>query len=187
MNLNISQISVFESSESRILKARHWPVEKISLVVPIYRELENENLPNLLASLQRQSFDFQKLHVLLLVNNSIEIANDPESSILKENQKTLGWLSEIIESRVYPFEISFMDLSTRGIERNMGRIRQLGVQFLADAASASAPNHIVVQMDCDTRFSEDFLARLTHRYEAFADLDVIFSTLGCGKPILVTA
>lgn len=60
----------------------------LSVVVPIYRELENGNFYRLIASFARQTAPISSFDLLFVVNNTPEIAADKTNSIYLENQRT---------------------------------------------------------------------------------------------------
>lgn len=71
------------------LEPRLRPIERISVVVPVYRELINGNLLGLLESLRTQDIDPRIVHLVLVVNNSPQLARNPNHPIARENQETL--------------------------------------------------------------------------------------------------
>lgn len=149
-----------------------------SFVVPIYRELHNGNVPRLLDHLNRLSLHECRLQVVLIVNNSVGVARDIDSPILKENLETIDWIQRQIESQTYSFAVEIVDLATEGIDRNMGRIRQIGVEHseaMAASMGVSRDSHILVHFDSDTLVSENLLSCYQELYSAYADLSVIYS------------
>lgn len=146
-------------------------VSLFHVVVPVYRESSNGNLQSLMRALEGQGDLRKKIHVILLVNNSPAVAADPNSPVLKENRQSLAWIRETR----FPFEVSAIDLSSAGVERNMGRIRQIGVEKAIERAGAEAPeNHVVIHLDADTHFPANFLARLETLYGSYRGLESVF-------------
>ncbi|MGE0764723.1 MAG: hypothetical protein AB7N80_15720 [Bdellovibrionales bacterium] len=136
------------------------PVRRISLVIPTYHELDNGNVMRILQTARRQTLPHHLLELVFVVNNSPAIAGNPNHPILIENLKTLALLKNIKAD----FRIRVLDLATQGIETNMGILRQKGSELAIRESGLPAEQHVVMHMDADTVFQDDFLQRLYDLY-----------------------
>lgn len=152
------------------LEPQFRPIERITLVVPVYRELKNGNLRNLLVNLRSQDVDPRRIHLILIVNNSPALARLSDHPITRENQETLERLRGI--QRSLPFSVEVIDLATLGVETNMGRIRQVGVSH-ALRSQIEPSEHVIVNMDADTQFDRSYLSRLWTLFSHY-DVDAVF-------------
>jgi len=146
-------------------------INKISILIPIYRELENGNLQKLANRLAAQTLDPKFFQVVFVVNNSVEAAR-LHHSVFAENQRSLAWLRR--ESRRWPFASVIVDRSSEGIETNMGVLRQISAEAALQGADVDRDQHVLWFMDADTGFAPDHLARLREMYER-RDVDVVIS------------
>lgn len=144
-------------------------VEFFHLIVPVYREFSNGNLARMVKDLEKQEL-LEKLRLVFVVNNTREVAADSDSPVRAENQLALKWLKETR----FSFAHQVIDLSSEGIERNMGIVRQRGVSAVALNARSNPTGHICVHLDADTHIPPDFLKRLNDFYASYQDLDTIF-------------
>lgn len=153
---------------------RRWrPISRISVVVPIYRELDNGNIKRLVHNLSRQVLDPKKFQLVVVVNNSPSDAGDLHSSVYLENQRTLEYLRRVSAE----FEIQIVDHSTKGIEKNMGLIRQKGFEVAVATAQVRDDEHVIVQMDGDTYMPDNYLA-IVFAYYSYYDLQAVITHLG---------
>ena len=164
---------VFGVSEGKLVELErvNRQIKKVSVIVPVYRELANGNLPRLMEILRGQTLSPKRLEVVLVVNNSVISASQADS-VFAENQATLLWLHQ----NDFPFKLKIVDLSSKGVERNMGFLRQVGAQAALDQEVA-LDQHVLVFMDADTAFRSDHLARLVQVYKDFG-VDMVLSRLG---------
>ncbi|MCO5143361.1 MAG: hypothetical protein M9962_09755 [Oligoflexia bacterium] len=146
-------------------------LEGLAFIVPVYCELYSKNLERLLKSLESQDRMGKKMQVIFLVNNSVEVANDPNSKALIENQETIKWLED--QRNLFSFSIHVIDLSTSGFIKNMGKIRQIGVEWLL-LNTENKKNWVVLHLDADTEFIEHSFKEIIHYYETYEALESIF-------------
>ncbi|MEZ4813706.1 MAG: hypothetical protein R3A80_00670 [Bdellovibrionota bacterium] len=179
-------------------------------VVPVYRELENQNLALLLSSLAKQNPTNPpvNLDVVWVVNNTEGV----EASIREENKRTVKILNEISEGRVPELgpgdallkraaeeivktRIKFhvVDHTTPGFkEQNIGQVRDIGNQHaLSLIPEAERSNTIIAQMDADTQIPTNYVERLQHEYsdpkKTFVLLSFNFGYEGAQSPIVYQA
>ena len=129
-------------------------MNRVSFIVPVYRELWNGNLRRFADMMRLQAYP--RLTAVFVVNN------EPGSPALQENQESLEYL------RALDFDTLVLDLSTLGFERNMGKIRQTGVRSLKECFPENPEQHIVVHLDADTRIAPNFTRQLAKTYNADA-------------------
>ena len=94
----------------------------VSILVPVYRELDNGNLARLIAAVGRQ----HPVEAQIRFGAGGETTRPrsrpaPTIRFLLENQRTVRWLDKI--KSTLPFELEVID-ETRGFERNMGLLRK---------------------------------------------------------------
>ncbi|MES3037271.1 MAG: hypothetical protein V4736_05120 [Bdellovibrionota bacterium] len=167
---------------------------RLSVVVPVYRELDNGNILRLLESATEQTAALDKIELVFVVNNTPEIARTPSSPIYNENQRTIQLLRYLSgETHSIPrfvsnlpsperamiaklknknINITTIDLSTKGIERNIGIIRDEGVQTILRRNQSVAQEGIISMMDADTvlppKYAEEIIFNFTkYKYDSF--------------------
>ncbi len=86
-------VRVRNGTRAITLIAKPSPIERISVVVPVYRELKNDNLERLISNLERQTVDQRRIHVVLVVNHTPEVAKNKASPIYLENRETVQVLN----------------------------------------------------------------------------------------------
>jgi hypothetical protein len=144
-------------------------IECFHLIVPIFCEHKNGNLARMVGDLEKQGHQ-SKLNLIFVVNNSREEAANSNSSVREENQATLLWLKE----QSFSFSHQVIDLSSSGIDRNMGIIRQAGVEAISSWANSNPTQHICVHLDADTHIPPTFLEILHDLYSSYESLDTVF-------------
>jgi len=135
------------------LSKRSAELSGLSVVVPVYRELHRGNLRRLIRSFEEQTRQDLDLEAVFVVNNTPQVAADPSHPAYLENQETLAWLKAQATTR--KVRIVVLDHSTKGIERNIGKIRNLGVRYLQDNYPAPL-NRMVGMMDADAIAPENY-------------------------------
>lgn len=163
----------------------------VSVVIPVYRELENGNLFRLLEGFACQSSDTDRFELIFVVNNKPEIAGRRDNPVFVENQKTLlllqylaGDVGEIPKfTRSLPqwqrriFRLTkargircrVIDLSTEGIARVIGRIRDIGAR---DVLKRWGTDGIIAMLDADVTVGPDYVERIL-AYFSERDLGVL--------------
>ena len=184
----LSQLSVAAENNGKSMA--------VNVVTPVYRELKNGNLARMIESFlkqQNQNFD-----LVFVINNNPDIAKDKSSEILEENQDTLAVLHfvkgevnslpnylsksdrEIFErARGASIKLDIVDLSTNGIFRNIGLIRDIGVQRVIQKARSMGQNEIVAMLDADCTVSPDYVEKLSQTYSG-GDFRSVFLMLEHG-------
>lgn len=149
---------------SVVIERRFDPVHQFSFIVPTYRELYNGNIARLLQAVQAQKIDPAMVEVVFVVNNTPAIARNLNNPIRVENQKTLAYLAGL----KLPFRVRTVDLSSEGIETNMGILRQRGSEFAIRTSKVDPNRHVILHMDADTVFEPSFLPGLYDLYSNYA-------------------
>lgn len=152
------------AGQSVTFEPRWNPIQKISVVVPIYRELRNGNLAQFLESLGAQKLDPDLFEVVFVVNNNKSIAAQLNHPTRIENQDTIRFLRQYKA----PFKVRTLDLASEGIETNMGILRHLGVQEALRYSPDDKSKHVIVHMDADTIFDAQFLLEEYTLYSRYA-------------------
>ena len=178
----------------------------VSVVVPMYRELGNGNLIHLLKNFSDQGASPQQFELVVLVNNTPEVAQDRENpsreektlpsgkvisvnspqSIWQENQQTLQllryvagdlpkspevlaslpqWQQDVIQrAKRKGIRLVIHDLATEGVERNMGVIRDEGVQAALKRHESRGASHIIAMLDADTRVNDGYIENIAAHF-----------------------
>lgn len=151
------------------ISPRTRPILKLSIVVPVYRELYNGNIARMLNSLGRQSLTEIPFEVVFVVNNSPDIASRSQHPIFVENMRSI----EVLKKAKTKFGIKVIDRVQTGIERNMGVLRRIGVRAAIESSGVPHDQHIVVQMDADTVYKSEFLQRVYEMFSA-SEVETVF-------------
>lgn len=153
-----------QNGVSIVMERRFDPIHQFSIIVPTYRELYNGNIARLLLALQSQKIDPSMVEIVFVVNNTPAIARNVNNPIRIENQKTLAYLASVKT----PFRVRTVDLSSEGIETNMGILRQRGSEFAIRNSKVAPEKHVILHMDADTVFEPSFLPGLFEIYSNYA-------------------
>lgn len=141
------------------------------LLVPVYRELDSGNLARLLATAEQAGASFAEVDLFFLVNNSAASA-EARDEAFRENQRTLDFLRSAAEGGA---RVAALDLSTAGFEKNMGKLRQAGLEaWRGRVSSADLARTVVVHLDADVRLPLSLFPRLERMYGAHPDLGAVF-------------
>lgn len=167
----------------RLIEGDPSPSLRLSIVVPMYAEYDNGNVFRLIESLTKQSASPESYEVLCLVNNTYDEYRNGTGRYF-ENQHTLeigqylnggGTLPERLnEYRKQVLEdaknagvaIKMVDFSAGGIERNIGKVRDIG---LGEAVARFARNGqgdsgIIAQMDADTVMESGYVEKVLEHF-----------------------
>lgn len=175
----LCQICLMLSVFSSLLWAGPKPIRRFIVVVPVYRELYNQNITGLLLDLSNQQRSPEiALQAVFLVNNTDKVSQD----IRLENQQTVSLLLSLqpdavaykVENtprvaaaidgyRAHPFGVYVLDHTTPGTRfRNIGRIRDMANQAAFQQLGKSEyESTVIAQMDADTRLPDNFVARVS--------------------------
>ncbi len=157
----------------------------ISVVVPVYRELENGNIARYLESFTAQGAHAKQFELVMIVNNTPEAVAE-NSPVFQENQRTIQllkyagretntppdffsslprWQQEVVQrARAKELNIKIVDLSTAGIEKSMGVIRDTGVQKTLESHKDIEENHIFAMMDADTLVNPGYIENIAAHF-----------------------
>lgn len=160
-----------ESAEKVLTPAAIDAKSRFLLLVPVYRELRNGNLAQFLASVAAAGAGAAEVDLFFLVNNSAEDAR-AKSEAFAENQRTLEFLAGDAKA---PAKIHALDLSSAGFEKNMGKLRQAGLEaWRGRVPAAELARTVVVHLDADVKLPTGFFAELGHLYGAYPALGAAF-------------
>lgn len=159
---------------------------EVSVVTPVYRELDNGNLARILRSFTEQSAHPSAFELVFVVNQKPEIAADPANPANVENRRTLAllrWLAsptapeppEVAQlppdgaaafraAKARKLRVAVVDLATAGAPTHLGELRQAGV----DQALKNRPKddkRLVAWMDGDTVVSPTYVENLVVTFE----------------------
>jgi hypothetical protein len=168
----------------------------LAVVIPTYRELHSQNIGRLLSSFANQALTLGErptLDLVFVVNNTA----DAGPNIVQENQRTVKFLEDLSARRVpeinelsnvlrkayvdleaspVAWKIHVLDFTNPGFEsRNIGRIRDVGNQYVLEKLARAAPDDWVIsQMDGDVYVSSNYIS-VTRR--TFSDPHVQFALI----------
>ncbi len=145
-------------------------IQKISMVIPVFKEFHNGNLARIVAQLKSQTVNPGLFRLVVVVNNTKEVAVNVNHPALIENKASLAWLARVKSE--LPFEVVVVD-RTAGIERNIGRIRNEGVFAALNSTDVPYRNHVIANMDADTLFPRDYFEGILAYYNNYS-LDALF-------------
>lgn len=176
---------------------------KISVILPVYRELKNGNIFRILKAFANQSISYQNYELVIVVNNSPNIAR-PGNPIFEENQQTLqalkyvnGTLQTLPEkfvstlsaeqrkilwvARNKKLNIHTIDLSSsippQGITypgRNMAAFRNIGIQNVFQRFPEE--DRILMLFDADTWIDRLFLEKAGN-YFLNPEIEAVFASV----------
>ncbi len=201
----VRQRELREQETRKIIQDGGVIEEGISVVCPVYRELENGNFFRLIESFTNQTAVTGNYELLLLINNMPGI----KGPVFDENQRTLliaNFLEnldpnaaepeclsryseeqkEIIrKARKIGLKVKVRDFSTQGIERNIGLIRDKGVQeVIAEYVKETGGDRVVAMMDADTIVSSNYVENILVHFSDpnlnYLHLDLDFQVTGEG-------
>jgi hypothetical protein len=141
------------------------------LLVPVYRELDNGNLARFFGSVEAAGGAAADVDLFFLVNNGPEAASARDEAF-GENQRTIAFLRE---RGAGPGRVSVLDLSTAGFEKNMGKLRQAGLDAWRErTGAAELARTVVVHLDADVKLPAGFFGRLGRLYGSYPELGAAF-------------
>lgn len=166
-----ASLRVHRGADSQVIYPGTGTAPRFLLLVPLYCELDNGNLARLMEGVEKAGGSAADVDFFFLVNNSPEVAAEREEAFL-ENQRTLEFLRKAASGAA---AISLLDLSTAGFEKNMGKLRQAGLDaWRARSAAAELARTVVVHLDADVRLPAGFFARLRELYQSYPQLEALF-------------
>lgn len=183
----------------------HWGVErqkagvKLAIVVPVLNEYANGNVIRLIESFTKQTVPLDSFELVLVVNNSWQSAQ-VEDNIYRDNRQTLAireFLNNqtplpeglnnyrqnvLISAKRKGLTIYMLD-STRGMERNMGKIRDKGLWTAIGRlrSAGKGAGAIIAMMDADTVVRSDYAENIFKHF-ANPGLDSLFLGLDYAIP-----
>lgn len=183
------------SQEQSLIKEKMSPDTKLAIVVPVYAEYDNGNIFRLIDSFSRQSVATNQFEVVCVVNNSPDVAQKQTNAFL-ENQDTLDledvlkgtkpipeglsdYRREVLErARDKGLVVHMIDLSSQGIEKNIGRIRDIGLQEVSRRFQQNGQGEmgIVAQLDADTVVEPRYVQKVLQEFSR-PEVDSLFINL----------
>lgn len=124
---------------------------------------EGSFLPSTMECLARQHYD--PFHIWICVNQPETWWDDTEKlPVCQDNQKTLEYLLSLELKNLHLIDISSPGNGWKGKALGVGQARKV----IMDAISNSAkPDDIIVSLDADTTFEDDFLNSIAVVFERF--------------------
>lgn len=171
----LHQVSLIEQEPNRSMR--------LSIIVPIYGEYENGNVFRLIESFTKQSAPPESYEIMCLVNNTPEAART-ESNGYRENQLTLaigrylngsGPLPDSLnkyrrivleKAKERSITLHMVDFSTTGIERNIGRIRDIGLKEATHRfqVNGQGEDGLIAQLDADTVVEPRYVEKILRHF-----------------------
>ncbi|MCB1195164.1 glycosyltransferase family 2 protein [bacterium] len=178
---------------------------KVSVVIPVYNELANGNIFDLLESFLQQDTDTSQFEIILVVNNSFDDSRTQSNGFL-DNQRLIElvryfsipsgerapvFINELSERQRQIIEdvrnkklaVHVLDRSTNGlpgiVEQSairIGTIRNIGVYKAIDRFETIGQNGFIANLDADTSVPADYIARLI-RYSQLDAVDAVYTNL----------
>ncbi len=156
----------------------------VSVVVPMYKEFGNGNIFRLIDTFSSQTVASDSFEVLCVINNPKKDAEE-ESPAFLENQQVLKvaqYLKEgaeipesytpyqqrvIRNAQQYGLSMHMIDVTAGGVERNMGRARQVGVIEASKRAQQTEKKDesIIAHMDADTVVEKRYIEKLVEFFK----------------------
>jgi len=158
------------------------PRLQVSVIVPVYQELSNGNIYRLLQSFAKQDADPRTFEIVFVVNNTPQNAKEKTAAFL-DNQKTLclgrylnsdnrhfnqpdfvpdAFYDLLQEVRHKDLYLYFLDRSSAGMERNMGRIRNQGILPVISRFEAIGVDGFIANLDADTEVPYNYIRQLLY-------------------------
>lgn len=181
-----------EAGGTRLIEQETPASVRLIVVVPVYKEYANGNIFRLMESFTKQTAPLNTFELLLVVNNTPE-AVAAQTPGYVENQQTIAlgryfegkntlptglteYQAQVVtkaKSRGRESDgrtglpIYFVDLSSQGLEKNIGRLRDIGVQeaMRRFAANGQAGEGIVAQLDADTVVEPQYVEKILQHFE----------------------
>ncbi len=183
------------NAEARLVKENPLPSTRLTIVVPVYAEYTNGNIFRLIESLNKQKAPSEAYDVLFLVNNTPEAAQN-RAEEFHENQQTLALerylkkegpapeglneyrQSVLDQAREKNIQMHFVDLSTNGYEKNIGKIRDLGLTEAINRFESNKQEEegIIAQLDADTVLETKYVEKILNHFKN-PDIESLFVNL----------
>lgn len=161
----------------------------VSVIVPVYNELGNGNIFNLLESFANQDADLSSFELILIINNSYDATQSKTEGYL-DNQKALelgryiadgsdallpAWFEElsdyargvVSDVKRKGLSVHFLDRSTRGLpgvieaaKIRIGSIRNIGIYRAIDRFDTVGRDGFIANLDADTVVPTNYISSL---------------------------
>lgn len=167
----------------------------VSVVVPVFRELDNGNFFRMLECFTQQTANTKNFEIVMVINNTPEVSRNRGHPAFVENQRTLelayyvarqsslppsyfyelpNWQQEIIfRARKCGLQLQVIDKSTRGMIKQIGTIRDVGVQRVI---RTHGDDRIISMFDADTIVPKDYIENLLIHFMT-SGADAVFMNL----------
>ncbi len=160
---NESPLQRYISAERSPLRLQDYSHLSLAISIPIYNEWRNQNLRILLKAFSRIALPGLKTKLVFVINHSPEIA-EQKTDIYEDNRSSYDYLTSLqkgepgnaeVETlseslRKNQIELEIVDLTTEGIPRNIGRLRQMGMDRALSLHQGSKDNLILATFDADS-------------------------------------
>jgi hypothetical protein len=168
-----------ELPKDSLIEQRPNQLMRLCVVVPMYAEYENGNVFRLIESFTKQSAPPESYEVICLVNNTPDAVRTRSNGYV-ENQLTLaigkyinggGALPEglndyrrgaLEKAKEKGIVLHMVDFSTTGVERNIGKIRDIGLEEATRRFQTNGQGQegLVAQMDADTIVEPHYVEKI---------------------------
>lgn len=171
---------------------------RLGVIVPVFDEYENGNIFRLLESFAKQTAPSNQFEINIVVNNTTDEAlrkgqgfQDNQSTLelamllYGDRDEALGneGLNEyrkgvVDKVRKKGLRVNFIDLSSQGFERNIGKVRDYGLSKIKDRFGQIGVDSegIVAQLDADTTVEQRYIEKLINQFQD-ENLDTSFITM----------
>ena len=192
----------FDSTQQhkQLIEKEPSPAMKLSIVVPTFAEYENGNIFRLIESFTKQSAPPETYEILCLVNNTPEAAR-AHSKGYQENQMTLALTKYLQDGGKLPAGLNayrktvlekarekgivfhVVDFSSGGIEKNIGKIRDIGVTEATRRfrANGRGKEGLIAQLDADTVVEPRYVEKILGHFSD-PEVESLFVNLEYATP-----
>ena len=166
------------------------PGHRLGIVVPVYRELSNGHIIDLLDSFARQTADKNAFFIVLVINNppdapfetkeenraTVEIVKYligksdklPETVLLSPAQR-----AKLVEIRNSGLKTVAIDL-TNGVRKHMGLIRAVGSLYALERGLVDSNDTFLAWIDADSHVGPQYCQKLVSYFSRDPSVDGLF-------------
>ncbi len=184
VNLRVSEIE-YRGKSYTLKEMPQTRTNKATVVIPVYRELSNGNILNLLTGFAKQSMSSEEFDVVFIVNNK---DSDAESKTegYDDNQKTIQIFDYIQTGTEIPkllsdeetdqlnmvrksgLRISYVDMSTTGVDDVIiGDLRNIGDEIAVSRSQETDTKEdtIIFNLDADVSIEDGYFEEVTSSFD----------------------
>lgn len=175
----------YDGVEYKFYESEVSPQNRLTFVVPVFREYASGNIHSFIESLSLQTANQNTFEAIFLVNNP-PYSDSGENVGYHENQKTLALLRAVQDPSINLLDysdldrrvverarqsgvcLSYVDMSTDGLEEfNVGKIRSLGLDLAGKRSDKTVvgENGIVSNFDADCTLTSNHVEEISKPFE----------------------